>query len=376
MTMDNQRFDTMICFTDGNELHIAIGALILKPHKEVILISDTVDSEYGRSIEKLLHEKGLSCVVSLYRAREIDLINKNQGVAVLINECTAFEEYRLLFTAVLHKVKLFYADIMEGQVFPLEQGETPLAGGPVELGVDDVLEVSGYNVQESREALMQSRAISDMLDFVTQNTERWEQLRRLIKNNTVPNGDWTKFGSRLHLNLLESSALLSFTHYLEEKKYLTEKVSTRGHLYLKIPDAYVRTFIQTTGLWLEALTYRALHQFSFIDDAMADVRFLWGEPPCAVSNEIDVMATSDSRMIIISCKDVDSLSTSMLNEIEVYSGRIGGDRVIKLLVTSKKPFGRHVFDRAEAMNIHIVWFGHDLDQFTHILKTVLEKELA
>lgn len=299
--MEKRNFDILLCFIDGNKLYIAIGALIIKPQKEIILISESQDKYYEKSIEELLKEKGLQCKVTLTNCKEFRNVGEMEHLAILVNECTGFEEYRVLLDVKEREAEFFYVDVTEGQVFPLKRGDDqPLPGGPVELEVDEAMEVSGFNIQTSTEEMMKSKAMSDMLGFVTQNTERWDALRYMIKNNYVPNGDWTQFGTSHRIDYSEGSAMRKFIEFLEEKGYLTERVMTKNRVHLKIPDPIVRTFIQTTGLWLESLTYRALHELLFIDDTKADVRFLWGNPPCTITNEIDVMATSDSRMIFIS----------------------------------------------------------------------------
>lgn len=373
--MKSKRPDILLCFTDGNELHIAIGALILRPLREIVLIAQDLPSDYTESIESLLKDKGVRCPITLrdnYRTED----RREGRVALLVNHCTHLLEYKILFEEVKNGGALYFADVTEGEVYSLESGDMmPVEGGPVELEVDEVLEMEGFNIEKSTEDLMNSQGMSDLIEFIQEDTHRWDDLRHLMKNNTLPNGDWLQFGNRLKVEYTEDSPMGSFVAFLEKRGYIKERIVTRNRIHLKIPDDTVRSFIQTTGLWLEALTYRTIHGLPFIDDTKAAVRFLWGHAPCGVVNEIDVMATSDSRMIFVSCKDIDNPSTSMLNELEVYAQRIGGSQGIKLMITSKKPHSHHFFERAKAMGIHIVWWGHDIKAFTDVLNTVLTREL-
>lgn len=374
--MNNLNYDTLICFTDGNELHIAIGCLLIKPHKELILLSENMEKNDLDSIKRLLKEKHIKCLARLVKTKEFAQNESLGRIAVLVNECTSFDEFCFLINESRNGIDFFYADVTEGQVYPVGNYDSkPIHGGPLELEVDEILEASGYNIQTSAEEIMKSPIISELLGFITQNTGRWDIVRRMIKNNYIPNGDWIQFGTSHGLDYKNGSALYDFIGFLTEKEFLKDKIVTKNRLHIKVPDPIVRTFIQTTGLWLEAITFKVLYGLPFIDDIMMDVRFLWGSPPCVVNNEIDVMAASDSRLILISCKDVESLSTSMLNELEVYSKRMGGNKTLKILVTAKKPSGQHIFERAEAMGINIVWFSHNIEKFTQILRLIMERDL-
>lgn len=370
--------DILLCFTDGNELHIAVGALILRPRKEIVLLNHDLPWDYTKSLESLLDEHGLGCSVTLEdAARYLEERGAEGQVAILVNHCAHFNEYRVLFDEVKRGADPYFVDVTEGEVYSLKDGDRkPVPGGPAELEVDEVLEVEGFDIEASTEELMNSPAMSDMLQFVQEDIRRWEELHPLLKNNYVPNGDWIQLGSRLRIEYGQGTPMESFVSFLEKKGYVKERIVTRNQIHLRIPDATVRSFIQTAGLWLEAITYRTIHSFSFIDDTKAAVRFIWGHAPCGVVNEIDVMATSDSRMIFISCKDIDNPSTSMLNELEVYAQRIGGNQGIKLFIISKKPHSRHFFERARAMGIHIIWLGYDMEAFTKVLNTVLTRELT
>ncbi|MCX7773592.1 MAG: DUF1887 family CARF protein [Clostridia bacterium] len=376
--MEKYNYQTLLCFTDGNELHIAIGAIILKPSDTIYLFSDELPQNYADDIRSMLESKGFKGQIKMLSSRLKDEEPKNYGnTAVLANNCSQLADYKLLLTAVKKGADLYYADTSEGQVYAIKDNSPEaVPGGPVELEVDEVLEVQGFNIEESAEELMNSPVVGEMLEYVKKDRKRWDVLHGFIKNNYIINGDWIQFGTRLRVDYSEGSPMRSFVNFLEGRGYVAERLVTKSRLQLKIPNPAVRSFIQTTGLWLEALTYRIINSLPFIDDTKADVRFIWGQYPCGVVNEIDVMATSDSRMVFVSCKDIASLSTSMLNELEVYSKRIAGNRVVKILVSANKPTSPHFFERAQTMGIHVVWLGYDYDQFARVLTTILEQELC
>ncbi len=417
---DGIKPESLICFTNGNELHIAISALILKPAGALYVVPGPGESDFLNGIDELLGDKKLSCKLELRSGDElIECVRKHVGnetrepqaegqnggrrlkTAVLVNECEGMEQFAVLMAAASGGAPLFYCDTAEGQVYCLgglmpksigkpgeqstknwlEEGLAglkdlkPVEGGPVELRVEEILEVSGFSVEHSAEELMKSPSVGHMLAYITEDPKRWQEIRKSIKNNHETHGDWIYFGMKHRVSHGEASPLKHFTDFLEKREYLKEKIITSNRVMLKIPDPYIRSFIQITGLWLEALTYRMIYELPFIDDIKADVRFLWGDPPCAVENEIDVMAAADSRLILVSCKDVDSFSTNMLNELEVYSRRVAGSKAVRILVTAKKPGGPHMYQRAEAMNIRIIWYNTDPEGFSGKIKKVLEEEL-
>lgn len=159
-------------------------------------------------------------------------------------------------------------------------------------------------------------------------------------------------------------------------EHLSQEIAVeRTKVNIKIPNPIIRRFFEVVGIWLEALTYRAIRNLPYIDDAMVSVKFLWDDCPEYLANELDVLATADSRMIVVSCKDTQLINTSVLNELEVYSQKIGGDEAIKLLVTSMPAESQHFIERARAMNIHLVYFNGDVQRFSSIIDQILRSEI-
>ena len=93
-----------------------------------------------------------------------------------------------------------------------------------------------------------------------------------------------------------------------------------------------------------------------------------------VKNELDVVAIKDSVLVCISCKDSEKYDEDALNELEVYSKKIGGDNVIKILVATKKPIKKTIFDRAKEMNINLIILDKDINKFKHTLIEAINKK--
>ena len=108
-----------------------------------------------------------------------------------------------------------------------------------------------------------------------------------------------------------------------------------------------------------------------IDEVKSGVIFLWEECNNTVRNELDVLAVKDSIFICISCKDSDKYDEDALNELEVYSKRLGGNVVKKILVATKNPCKKCVVERAKAMYINLIILEKDIDKFRNSLKNII-----
>ena len=127
----------------------------------------------------------------------------------------------------------------------------------------------------------------------------------------------------------------------------------------------------TAGSWLEALTYSCIKEIKEVNNAISGMLFVW-EEEIQVQNELDVVASVNSHLVCISCKDTDKYDVEQLNELEVYSEHLGGRKVTKILVSTQKPErGEMIYQRAEEMGIKIVLFNGDVDCFKNRTKNPL-----
>lgn len=79
-------------------------------------------------------------------------------------------------------------------------------------------------------------------------------------------------------------------------------------------------------------------------------------------------------MICISCKDSNRYDEEALNELEVYSEKIGGEDAIKILVATDYPTKSSVMERAKEMGIHLVIVDEDIKEFKNKLIRIIEKK--
>lgn len=93
-----------------------------------------------------------------------------------------------------------------------------------------------------------------------------------------------------------------------------------------------------------------------------------------VRNELDVVAVKDSVAICISCKDSDKYNENSLNELDVYSNKIGGKNVYKILVATKDPIKTAVKYRAMEMGISLIIFDGNEEKFKIKIREAISKK--
>jgi Holliday junction resolvase len=93
-----------------------------------------------------------------------------------------------------------------------------------------------------------------------------------------------------------------------------------------------------------------------------------------VRNELDVVSIKDSILICISCKDSEKYDEDSLNELQVYSERLGGENAIKILVATRPPLKEIIAHRAKEMGIYLVIIDNDISKFKNKLAEIINKE--
>ena len=138
-------------------------------------------------------------------------------------------------------------------------------------------------------------------------------------------------------------------------------------------NKYLKSFIFKSGTWLEVATNNIINEIEEIDEVRSGVIFLWSDKSKVVRNELDVVAVKDSVAICISCKDSDKYNENALNELDVYSNKIGGRNVYKILVATKEPIKLSVRDRAKEMGISLIIFDGNEEKFKRQIKEAISK---
>lgn len=146
-----------------------------------------------------------------------------------------------------------------------------------------------------------------------------------------------------------------------------------NEIHVNFKNEYLKSFIFKSGTWLEMATNIMISEIKEIDEVKSGVMFLWNDKSKIVRNEVDVVAVKDSVAICISCKDSDKYNEDALNELDVYSNQIGGEKVYKILVATKEPVKAAVKERAKEMGINLIIFNGNEEKFKSEIKNIIIK---
>ena len=181
---------------------------------------------------------------------------------------------------------------------------------------------------------------------------------------------------KINLNLLSKdekvilSKILIYLKRIGGIDYTTEEKEIK--VYFK--KEYLKSFIFKSGTWLEVATNNIINEIKEIDEVRSGVMFLWNDKSKIVRNELDVVAVKDSVAICISCKDSDKYNENSLNELDVYSNKIGGKNVYKILVATKDPIKTAVKYRAMEMGISLIIFDGNEEKFKIKIREAISKK--
>lgn len=244
----------------------------------------------------------------------------------------------------------------------------------MDLSINNMLELTGTNLITDSTVLSEKNEIKDITKKIYKNLEVWYKHKQKLYDNKIFIHDCyntNKLYVKLsNLNFEEKSLLNKCLIYLKQIK-VVQYNNTDNKIEINFLKDYVRSFIFKSGTWLEVLTNMIVRDITEIDEVKSGVIFLWKECNNKVRNELDVLAVKDSVFICISCKDSEKYDEDALNELEVYSKRLGGNTVKKILVATKMPCKQCVVERAKAMNINLIILGRDINRFRSSIKSVI-----
>ena len=284
-------------------------------------------------IDELIDEDNydnLKNIISKYKEKEI-IINLTGG-----NRITSLI---MLKIAIELNIQCVYVDLLKKRRYIFDK-EYRIIEQPLEdISISDVIHLSGSNITLDSTSLAEKSDIQEFTKVILSNLDIWHKYKQKLYDNNIFKHDY-KDTSRISINkcLVES----------EELKLIYNI--------------------------LEVLTTLVVQSIEDIDEVKSGLTFYWGDDLKRVRNELDVVAIRDSVLICISCKDSDKYDEDALNELQVYSERLGGKNAIKILVATKQPVKKTVLDRAKEMNINIVTLDKNIDIFKKALIDLIKKK--
>ncbi|WP_460280633.1 Card1-like endonuclease domain-containing protein [Clostridium sp. CTA-5] len=280
----------------------------------------------------------------------------------------------LLNQALIRKFNIIYVDILNKRWYQLGLNANDKSEKFKDIYLEDILRITGANILLDSTQISTYPNIIKITEKIYENLDIWYKYKHRLYDNNVFIHDYT-----------DNSKVLVDLQELEEEevkilkaclKYLVE---IDGIIYKKIKNKikinfqknYLKSFIFKSGTWLEVLTNIVVREINEIDDVKCGVVFVWNEEDSKVKNEFDVLAVKDDILICISCKDSAKYDENALNELDVYSKRLGGINAKKILVATKEPNKKCINERANAMGISLIILDRDIKKFKNSLKTII-----
>ncbi|MCM1991978.1 Card1-like endonuclease domain-containing protein [Oceanirhabdus seepicola] len=377
-------YKNLVCIMNNRNYGSIISMLFFKPENIIFIIDEDMESnENYEQISKFfkINYSHINC-----SRRCVKKINNNY-LGNVLKEFNSEDTIISLFgdkpKAVLMVyikaqelgLKCVYIDNKEDTILFIDE-DKEVSISEFDMDIHDFIGITGGEILEENSKIFDDERFINMSKFIMNNRREWEIFKRIKRNYDITNWDRARLNivqfMTMKLSNREYSVLMMFLKEL--RKNSLGKISSRNkeRITFKFSNNSCKDFIGKVGTWLEVLTYDAIKELGFIDDAKAGVVFLWDRKEEDIKNEVDVLASYSSNLIYISCKDTAHYDSDTLNELEVYAKKIGGKTVKKILVATKESYKSTTSDRAKEMGISLIIFDEDFYKFKKKLKEVIQ----
>ncbi|MBE6072610.1 MAG: DUF1887 family protein [Clostridium butyricum] len=351
-----------------------------KPCKVIYIVEENNYRLYEQSKE--YYETTFSkTVFESYRADNGDinkinnLIDNIDGELIInVTGGSRINSLILFNLAILKKCIIVYIDILSKEIYRFGKNISKVNEEFSDFYIGDILNTSGSELIMDSTNLSTNKDVVFITKRIYENLELWYKYKKVLYDSKVfVHDSFNEDKIIINLKSLKLDEIrllklcLEYLNRLKSIKY-TENKDLIEVIFL---NKYIKGFIFKSGTWLEVLTNIVINEIREIDEVKSGVVFLWKEQEGKIRNELDILAVKDSVLICISCKDSEKYDENALNELEVYSKRIGGSNTKKILVATKSPCKKCVYERAEAMGIHLVIVNPDINIFKKNLSNII-----
>lgn len=367
-----------------------ISNLMLKPKKSIFIHDNKEETkEMFAEVKEFINRK-IDNIEIEGRVIENDdyasitnIINEFKNDKLVINlsggnRLLAFAAYQI---ACQNNIVSVLVDMETKSIFRLNNNSIlNLDEKFIELSVEDIIESTGGEIIYETTTLMENKEMDKLIDYIVNNYEDWNSIktifldRKLVK--TFEKSPRTIQIMWKRLDVSTKTEVMMLINKLQELRLIRVIYNEKHSIKFSFKTRKLKKFFLSVGSWLEILTYKIIKEIKGTDDIRSGVLFLWDDGIKDIKNEIDVMASVDSSLVCVSCKDSKNYRESDLNELEVYAEKIGGEDVLKLLVATGLPKKRSVLKRAEEMDIHLIVFDGDIDTFKRDIERVIMNKVT
>lgn len=301
--------------------------------------------------------------------------SKNRNILINLTGGSRINSLALLNISKDNSLKSIYIDIKNKYLYIFDNEIKVIKEEFEDLELDNLIKASGGEVINDSTELSNKKELILLTKAIYKNLELWHMHKqKLYDTNIFIHDAENPKMIRINIELLsieEKSLLSKILIKLRDIDEINYTDELDNKIKVDFKNDYLKSFIFKSGTWLEVATNYIINEISEIDEVKSGVMFLWNDKSKVVRNEVDVVAVKDSVPICISCKDSDRYNEDALNELDVYSTKIGGKNAYKILVATKEPIKSAVKDRAKEMGISLIIFDGNEEKFKNQIKEAI-----
>lgn len=303
--------------------------------------------------------------------------NKNRNILVNLTGGSRVNSLALLNISKDNLLNSIYVDIKNKSLYTFEKDIKVIKEEYEDMQLDNLIKASGGELLNDASNLCDKDDLIYLTKRIYENLELWHKYKQKLYDSSIFTHDYQdtkRVTIKTELLSEEEKGILSkILSKLNEINGIDYSNDSNNEIHVNFKNEYLKSFIFKSGTWLEVATNIMISQIKEIDEVKSGVMFLWNDKSKIVRNEVDVVAVKDSIPICISCKDSDKYNEDALNELDVYSNQIGGEKVYKILVATKEPVKAAVKERAKEMGINLIIFNGNEEKFISEIKNIIIK---
>ncbi|WP_130805624.1 Card1-like endonuclease domain-containing protein [Senegalia massiliensis] len=331
-----------------------------KNFKDIEIIEETIYRPLYESLEKIL-----------FRYKNEEAVINITGSDTLVN--LYIYNFSQIFT-----IDYAYLEVAHSEIIIYRKGKIEKINIDLyDMNIDDFMSISGGKILWDNTPKYNDDKLEVIYNYIINKYDKWKKVKAIFKyRKNIEFHDYIY--NRLLINTSELEEenindLLEFLNILKHMHYIEYKYR-KNQIRLDIKNEFAKSLILISGYWLEFITYSVVKTLDNIDDLKTGVVFLWDRDVEDVKNELDILASVDSSLICISCKDSKGYDQEALNELNVYSRRISKGKNIDILVSTYYPQKENVINRAKEMDINIIVFDGDISKFRNELQKIINNK--
>lgn len=375
------KFDTLITQYDKhNETNILLAQKF--NIKQIICIISKIDGEKQSEIAKMYQKVLPKCklkfnVIQKGEADEFKRVLIDNKTA-LINLSDGEEINSLIMLKLIQELNMtgVFVDLLEQKRYVFTDNYRVIKKELRDMSIEEIINLAGISIINESSSLVKYNELDDIINTIVSNLDTWYKYKQKLYDNNIfihNYKDSTKVQiNEMKLNEEEKALLSNCLNYLKKIGGISYSVCDNV-IDVTFNNEYLKGFLFKSGTWLEVMTHKVVQSIRDVDDVKSGLLFSWSNESKEVQNELDVIAVRDSVLICISCKDSEKYDEDALNELQVYSEKLGGNLVKKILVSTKPASKLTIKNRAKEMGIDIVIVDKDINKFRKNIENIIKK---